>query len=163
MKTLVFASLAVICFAMSGCTIYKDAIRTTDDSSAYVTLIRISATVDGSERFVFTPHSVCYEHKFWSRPTNVTFNGEPWTDLDHTPLSWPNLSRHLDLSRAWIVKRQGRDVIALEHTANGFDLYLCDSPNGSAYYEVIIAVPRRVAPSPDTAPEPGTASSRVLD
>ncbi|GDY20278.1 hypothetical protein LBMAG56_16230 [Verrucomicrobiota bacterium] len=37
---------------------------------------------------------------------------------------------------------QRRDIIALEHTAEGFDLHLCDSPNGGADYEVTIAITR---------------------
>jgi hypothetical protein len=153
MKSLYLASLVVACLFLNGCTTCKTTGRATGDSSAYVTLIRISAEVDGSDRFIFTSHDVKHEHKFWSHPVDVTFNGEPWTDLDHTPPGWRDLGRQLDLSRAWIVKRQGRDVIALEHTAEGFDLYLCDSPNGPAHYEVTIAVPMRMMSSPDTAPE----------
>ena len=38
---------------------------------------------------------------------------------------------------------EGRDVIALEHTPDGFDLYLSDSPNSGAEYDVTIAIPRR--------------------
>ena len=106
-------------------------------------LLRISATVDGSGKIVFTRQSVRYENKQWSPLTNVVFGGEPWPDLSRTPPAWLEMSGHLDLSKAWIVKRKGRDMIALEHTADGFDLYLCDSPNGSAEYEVTIAIPRR--------------------
>ena len=105
-------------------------------------MLRVAGTIDGSGRIVFTRYSVIYEHKHWSRPTNMTFDGEPW-DLLRTPESWGKLGEQLDLTKAWIVKRSGRDVIALEHTADGFDLYLCDSPNGAAFYEVIIAIPRR--------------------
>jgi len=146
--------IATACVALSGCVTYNKTTYATGDLSAYVTLIRISASVDGNDRFIFTPRDVRYEHKFWSRPNNVTFNGEPWTDLEHSPAGWSDLSRHLDLTRAWIVKRQGRDVAALERTAEGFDLYLCDSPNGYGYYDVTIAVPRRIEPSPNTALEP---------
>ena len=28
-------------------------------------------------------------------------------------------------------------------TADGFDLYLCDSPNGAADYAITLAIPRR--------------------
>ena len=135
---------ALACFGISGCATCKKPIHTASDSSAYVTLIQISADVDGSGRFVFTPRDVRYEHKSWSRPTNVTFDGEPWAEIDHSPTDWRGLSRRLDLSRAWLVKREGRDVVTLEQTAQGFDLYLSDSPNGSAHYAVTIAVPRRV-------------------
>ena len=70
-------------------------------------------------------------------------DGEPWTKLDQTPAAWRDYSRRLDLSKARIVQRQGRDVIALEQTPDGFDLYLCDSPNGAADYDVTVAIPRR--------------------
>jgi len=146
MKPLISVCIAAACFAVSGCATCKKPARPIGDLSGYVTLIRISAKVDGSERFIFTPRHVRWEHRFWSRPTDVTFDGEPWADLSHSPSGWQDLSRHLDLSKAWIVKRQGRDVVALEQTAEGFDLYFCDSPNGSAFYEVTIAVPRRVEP-----------------
>jgi hypothetical protein len=106
-------------------------------------LIKITATVDGSGRIIFTRQGVCYQHKSWSRPTNVTFGGEPWTNLATTPPAWSECVAHLDLSKAWIVKRKGRDTIALESTPDGFDLYLCDAPNGSSTYEVTLAIPRR--------------------
>jgi hypothetical protein len=106
-------------------------------------LLRISATVDGSDKIVFTDESVRCKHKFWSPMTNVMFNGKPWHDLDHTPTRWLAFSDRLDLSKARIVKRQGRDAIALETTRAGFDLYLDDSPNGAAEYSVTIAIPYR--------------------
>ena len=92
---------------------------------------------------IFTRGSVRYEHSSWSPPVDVTFDGEPWTNLDQTPSTWRDPGSRLDLARAWIASRKGRDVIALEPTAGGFDLYLCDSPNGAADYEVTIAIPRR--------------------
>ena len=106
-------------------------------------LLRLSATVDGSGRIIFTRQAVRYEHKQWGQPTNVIFGGEPWLDVTHTPPSWLEAAAHLDLTKAWIVKRKGRDMIAIERTPDSFDLYLCDSPNGSAPYEVTIAIPRR--------------------
>lgn len=106
-------------------------------------LLKLTATVDGSGRIIFNGDSARYEHKFWTPPWNVTFDGEAWTDLGQTPTGWSTLSRQLDLARAHIVSRSGRDVIALEPTAEGFDLYLNDTPNGADNYEVTIAIPRR--------------------
>ena len=114
-----------------------------DLTNAQPKLLRITATVDGSGKIVFTRQAVRYEHKQWGQPTNVSFGGEPWLDLTRTPPTWLEAAAHLDLTKAWIVKRKGRDVIALEQTPDGFDLYLCDSPNGAADYEVVIAIPRR--------------------
>ena len=113
-----------------------------DIMDAQPKLLRITATIDGSGRIIFTRDGVRYEHKHWDRPENVVFDGEPWPNLSRTPAAWAEVARHLDLSKAWIVKRKGRDVIALEHTPVGFDLYLCDSPNGAAEYEVLLAIPR---------------------
>lgn len=106
-------------------------------------LLKITAMVDGSGRIVFTRQGAHYEHKSWAKPTDVTFGGEPWTNLSATPAAWSEVVAHLDLSKAWIVKRKGRDTIALEQTPDGFDLYLCDAPNGAALYEVTLAIPRR--------------------
>ncbi|QDV58876.1 hypothetical protein Mal33_49010 [Rosistilla oblonga] len=106
-------------------------------------LLRISGRFDGSGRIRFTRRVVRYEHKSWQPPSRVLFDGEPWTKLDRTPAPWRDFGARLDLSKAWIVKRKGRDVIALEHTPDGFDLYVCDSPNGSDDYSVMLAIPRR--------------------
>ena len=106
-------------------------------------LIQIRGTIDGSGKICCTREAVRYVHKQWSPPKNLVFGGEPWTKLDETPKIWPELAKSLDLARAWVVQREGRDTIALEQTPDGFDLYLCDSPNGSADYEVTIAIPRR--------------------
>ena len=114
-----------------------------DAMAAQPKLLHISGRVDGSGRIIFTPQSVHYEHKHWRRPNHVLFDGEPWTKLDQTPVPWRDFGDRLDLSKARIVKRKGRDVIALEHTPDGFDLYLSDSPNGGADYAVTLAIPRR--------------------
>jgi hypothetical protein len=155
MKTLNSGLVLVLCFTLCGCATSKQAAAVTssapgkletsagDSADAPVKLLRITANVDGSGRIVFTSQGVRYEHLNWSPPVDVTFDGEPWSQLDQTPAGWCDLSGKLDLSRAWIVKRAGRDVIALEQTPKGFDLYLCDSPNGSADYEVTIAIPRK--------------------
>ena len=105
-------------------------------------LLRISATIDGSGRFKFTRESLKFEHKHWSRPTRVSIDGEPWKNINVTPGPWKDIADRVDLTKAWIVKRDGRDTIALEATPNGFDLYVSDSPNGAAEYTIVIAIPR---------------------
>jgi hypothetical protein len=106
-------------------------------------LLHIAATVDGSGRIVFTRGTVHYEHRYWAEPTDMTFDGTPWDDLSETPNAWRQIAANYDLSKARIVRRDGRDMIALETTPEGFDLYLCDSPNGSDHYEVTISIPPR--------------------
>lgn len=112
----------------------------------------LAAQVDGSGRFVFSNEGVRYEHKFWQRPWNVTLNGEPWSNLGESPSYWAEFARDLDLTRAQITRRAGRDVVALERTEAGFDLYLSDTPNGDDHYTVTITIPRRQG-SPNTACE----------
>ena len=106
-------------------------------------LLRISGQFDGSGRIVFVRDSVRYVHKHWARPKKVLFDGEPWVKLHRTPTPWRDFGDRLDLSKARIVNRQGRDVIALEHTPDGFDIYFSDSPVGAADYAVTLAIPRR--------------------
>lgn len=113
-------------------------------AAAQPKLLHLSARCDGSGRIVFTPESVRYEHRHWAPLRKVLFDGEPWTNLRKAPVAWSDYGSRLDLTRAWIVDRKGRDVIALERTADGFDLYLSDSPNGGADYIVTIAIPRRM-------------------
>lgn len=108
-----------------------------------VKLLRLTATIDGSGVFVFTREDVRYKHKSWGRPDKVTFNGNHWSHLDRVPDGWRYWAAEVDLTRARIVERQGRDVIALEHTADGFDLYFSDAPNGAGPYSVTIAIPKR--------------------
>ena len=114
-----------------------------DEIETQLQIVRIAARVDGSGRIVFTRGKVFYEHKHWGLPANVLFDGTPWSNIDTTPAQWTDYGSRLDLTKAWVVKRHGRDVIALEHTPDGFDLYLSDSPKGAADYEVTIAIPRR--------------------
>jgi hypothetical protein len=145
---LVFAALSVVSAPADEAAPRSKAARSAGDESsdavdAQPQLVRISANVDGSGRIVFRKGKAVYEHKHWSRPVQVYFDGTPWTDLGTTPRSWADYSDELDLTKAWLVRRKGRDAIALESTPDGFDLYLNDSPNGASHYEVTIAIPRR--------------------
>lgn len=106
-------------------------------------LLRITASMDGSGRFVFTPQTAVYEHRTWGPPKEVTLDDKQWTDLTRTPATWAAIGAQLDLRKATIVQRKGRDTIALEPTPTGFALYLSDAPNGPGDYEVVISIPRR--------------------
>jgi hypothetical protein len=146
MKALFLGLLFAIGIALSGCAnCHKCELphMAADLPEPREQVLKLAATVDGSGRIIFNGDSARYEHKFWTPPWNVTFDGEAWTDLNQTPAGWSELSRQLDLAHARIVSRSGRDVIALEPTAEGFDLYLNDTPNGAADYSVTIAIPRR--------------------
>ncbi len=113
--------------------------KTPLDPNEYLT---ISGTIDGSEKFTFTQDGVKWVHLHWSEPDDLTFKGKPWNNPRKTPAQWAEFAS-LDLPHATIVKRQGRDVVALEPTTRGFILYLADSPNGAGHYSVTIAIPKQ--------------------
>ena len=144
MKTTLPSALFLFVVATFSAINGSSRIAASDDLvDAQPKLVRISALVDGSGRFIFTRGKLHYEHKHWNAPANVVFDGEPWFHLDQSPPAWSDYSHRLDLTKASIIKRQGRDVIALESTPDGFDLYVSDSPNGGASYEITLAIPRR--------------------
>lgn len=127
------------------------------------TLITITGSIDGSEKFDFKPGVITWTHKEWQPPKNMVFCGQPWTDLNTTPDAWADL-KYADITRARIVERSGRDIISLESTEDGFTLLLSDSPNGEADYSVTILVPKDPNARIRTAPprEVGTPSWKKL-
>ena len=137
MKSLsaVASALLLIVVLSSCCTTPKPPV----DPNEYLT---ISGEIDGSEKFIFTPEQVKWVHLHWSEPDDMTFKGKPWNNPRKTPAQWAEFAS-LDLPHATIVKRQGRDVVALEPTTRGFILYLSDSPNGAGPYSVTIAIPKQ--------------------
>jgi hypothetical protein len=125
--------------AFTGCSTSRERPAAKD---AFLTL---SGQIDGSERFIFTATGIKWEHLHWSLPSSMRFQGAPWHDLRRTPAKWHALATS-DLAKASIIKRSGRDVIALEHIPDGFILHLSDSPNGAAWYSVTIALPGKAPP-----------------
>jgi len=117
--------------------------RTSADAPRSAVEVTISATIDGSERFIFTRDSAWDDHGRWQPPKDVMFNETPWVDLSQAPPGWAEMAPALDLRKAVITVRNGRDIIALEPTAEGFDLYFADTHMGSAKYSVTISIPRK--------------------
>lgn len=105
--------------------------------------ITLSAEIDGADQFIFTPLRAWNEHLRYERPTNVVFNGKPWVDLAQSPPGWTEFAKDLDLKRASVAARSGREVVAVEITDEGFDVYFTDSFSGKSPYEVTVKVPRR--------------------
>lgn len=105
--------------------------------------LTITGQIDGSEKFIFTPEQVKWVHLHWSEPDDMTFKGKPWNNPRKTPAQWAEFAAAVDLPHAIIVKRKGRDLVALEPTGNGFILYFDDAPNGAAPYSVTIAIPKQ--------------------
>ncbi len=112
-------------------------------STPRLVTLTLSAEIDGSDRFIFTRDNVWNDHGRWQAPKKLTLNGKPWIDVFIAPEGWTELAARLDLSKAALTTRKGRDVIALEHTAEGFDLYFVDSQMGSAVYEAVITIPEK--------------------
>jgi len=106
-------------------------------------MLTLSATIDGSDRFIFTRDHVWNDHGKWDPPKKILFNGEPWEDLSQAPPNWPEFAEALELSKAAIVMRDGRDFVSLERTAEGFDIYFADTPMGAGQYAVTISIPRK--------------------
>jgi hypothetical protein len=100
--------------------------------------ITLSATLDGSGRFMFTSGSLRYEHFHWAPPQNVRIDGQAWNDLDKTPPRWLDVASRVSLQTVRILERSGRDLICVEPTANGFDVYVADSPNDRAEYSITL-------------------------
>lgn len=111
--------------------------------ASHGTTITLAASIDGTDRFSFTPDQASNKHMTWGPPKSVLFNGTPWVDLSQAPPGWKEMSRKLDLRKATIVTRKGRDVIFLEHTAVGFDLIFADTAFGAGSYEVKVLIPRK--------------------
>ena len=103
--------------------------------------LTLSGTFDGSDRFIFTRENVVNERGRWGAPKDVLFNGVPWPDLTQPPEGWLEFAAPLDLTRAVITARQSRDIIALESTAEGFDLYFADTQMGAGQYSVTVSIP----------------------
>jgi len=134
---------SVVAWFWRGSMKAPEGIASLPPSTPGAVTITISALVDGSDRFIFTRDNVWNEHGKWQAPQNVLFNGEPWTDLSMPPAGWAELSKDLNLTRASLTVRKGRDVIALEPTAEGFELYFADTPMGGATYSATISIPRK--------------------
>ncbi len=105
--------------------------------------LTLSASIDGTGRFIFSATNVVYQHQNWDPPRSVVLNGLPWPDLKQTPEGWVEFAAQLDLPHAVIVERRGRDVIALEPAEAGFALYCADSLLGAGRYYVRMQIPKK--------------------
>jgi hypothetical protein len=118
-------------------------VQTVSASPRETITLSLSAEIDGSERFIFTPERVWNEHGRWDPPKNVMFNGVPWKDLSQPPPDWIEMATDLDLTAARILTREGRDIIALEPSQDGFELLFADTLMGAGNYAVTISIPKK--------------------
>ena len=101
----------------------------------------IRAKIDGSDILSITPKGLTWIHKYFNAPADVSINGVHWNvsqDLS-LPLTGPlAFLQNVDLSTAKVLKRSGRDTIALEHTDEGLAVYFADCPSGAGRYGIKI-------------------------
>src|SRR5690349_17313100 len=92
-SSFIFLVASLLCFQLSGCKSSATAQSNPQSRKApseeslgtAIKLLHITANVDGSGRIIFTSQNVRYEHKHWSPPSEVTFDDQPWINLDQTP------------------------------------------------------------------------------
>lgn len=135
------AHLSVLLCLVAVSAVAADPSEPLGDNSPRMWTVTLSASVDGSGVFHFTDEALTYQHKHWGRPAHVMFNGKPWQKLATSPEDWEAHRGKLDLTHAWVVRREGRDTVAIETTKTGFSVFLNDSPNGAANYSITIAIP----------------------
>ncbi len=106
-------------------------------------MLKIAATIDGSDLLKITRQSATWTHQAWSCPATVKLNEVAW-DLSPTNVL-TNVGTNLflpdtvDFSSAKIVRRQGRDVAIMWADAEALWITFADNPNGTDDYELDIS------------------------
>jgi hypothetical protein len=114
------------------------------DAAPTKALLVFDGPIDGSDRVVITAKEARWENVFWGtwRET-VTLNGVPWTPRKDPVLPNSGATRFLppgvDLTRARLVERSGRDHASIEVEGGRLVLRFVDSPNGIDRYRVVVA------------------------
>jgi len=99
--------------------------------------------IDGSDLVRITPAGARWENLHWGAPRGVVrLNGVAWEPRADPLLANDGPTRFLppgvDLSRARLVSRSGRDFAGIETGPEGLVLRFVDSPNGAAPYRVVV-------------------------
>lgn len=102
--------------------------------------LTISAKVDGSGKFIIKKDQITYTHLHWGKPENVLIDGKKWENLDEPFKISKEFSGAINLQKAKVLKKKGRDVVAMEKDDDSLVVYFDDSPNGSDEYEIVIAL-----------------------
>jgi hypothetical protein len=108
--------------------------------------LKISATIDGSDKVTVTAQGAKWEHISWRMPTNVCLNGIKWSLADSLELNNAGktqfLPQDVDFSSAKVASRHGRDIVAMETYPDKIIVYFGDNPNGAAPYDIDIVFGR---------------------
>jgi hypothetical protein len=96
--------------------------------------------VDGSDKILITHDGARWDHVNWRYPSEpVSINGTQWNPQEKNYLasigSVKFLPESFSLESVDLDVIKGRDVVALERTANGLMVYLDDTPAGPGDYE----------------------------
>jgi hypothetical protein len=118
-------------------------------------LLDVKATIAGSDVLTITPQSAQWQHVAMGLPSNVTINNRPWK-VDATPVLGNIGLDGADLSSARVVEKSGRDTVVMEKADGALTIYFCDTPGGTAPYEIKIRLSRSWVPAtaPTTVPAP---------
>jgi len=90
----------------------------------------ISGRFDGAGEFTIHGDRITYRHESWDRPTNVTVNGKPWSDLG-SPF---NLPGWVDVRAFSFRKASGRDKAEFRTDGENGIIRVDDGPNGADDY-----------------------------
>jgi hypothetical protein len=96
--------------------------------------------VDGSDKIVITRDGALWNHINWDWPHGaVTINGTQWKPQQKNFVTTTGTSKFLpetfSLDSVTLETIQGRDIVALERSANALIVYLNDTPIGPSEYE----------------------------
>ncbi|HTW95585.1 MAG TPA: hypothetical protein VMD30_12360 [Tepidisphaeraceae bacterium] len=106
-------------------------------------ILDIKATIDGGDSLAITPNGATWTHKSWDWASDIQINGVAWDAKSQPEIGVTGPFAFLsgvDLSTAKVVEKSGRDTVVMESEDNGITIDFSDSPNGSAPYEIKIAM-----------------------
>ena len=108
-------------------------------------VLTLRGMIDGSEEVHIYQDRAEWIHKHWRGPADITVNGTAWDiEVPFVNQGTTAYFKHpMDFSRTRVLMARGRDVAAMVATPDKLILYLSDSPNGAAEYEMRIAVGRK--------------------
>ena len=106
--------------------------------------VEIAATIDGSDELHITPRGFRWVHRHWSRPSDIRINGNGWDpqgDAEWLPLEQSGtglLAADLRAENVTVLKRSGRDTVAVEAYDDGIVVYFADGLSGADVYSVTL-------------------------
>ena len=110
--------------------------------------LRVRARIDGSDECVITREGAVWHHRSWEWPPSVDVNDIKWVPVEQRMLRNAGETRFLppvDFSRARVVSRSGRGVVACETSPDRLHLFFADADGGSDVHEITIELPARRA------------------